>query len=314
MLLAFKIIACSSVHLNVQDPRLDHLARSYEIENIPFYPQVEDQCGPSSLATILGVQGVNISPAQLRGKLYIPDKEGTVTTEMIARARRFGLLVYTLEPDIINLLAEINAGNPVLVMQNLGLDWWPVWHFSVAVAYDLDAQKISLRSGDVYKHDVDFSVFLQTWGRANSWAIVTVPPEKLPVTASAKGVITAANQLEQVGEVETAFHAYKAVLNKWPDNSLAKFGAGNSAFALGYFERAQDFFFDYLKTNPNSSLAWNNLSYSLAALGCMPEARKAISCALSKDPYNQNLLESEMEILQYPSSQSIVVCQMVNCL
>ena len=313
VLSVFTLAACTNMPLNVQDSRLDQLDISYEIQDIPFYPQVEDQCGPSSLATMLGVQGVNISPEQLRGKLYIPGKEGTVTTEMIAQARLFGFLVYPLEPDFINLLAEINAGNPVLVMQNLGFNWLPMWHFSVAMAYDLNAQKISLRSGDEVKHDVDFSLFLKTWQRANSWAIVIVPPEKLPKTATQNGVVKAANQLEQVGEVETAFHVYQSVLSSWPDNKIANFGAGNTAFSLGYYERAEGFFFDYLIANPNSTIAWNNLSYSLAELGCMSEAKKAISCALKIDPKNQNLLESELDILQYPNRKSGRVCRQVAC-
>tara|TARA_R110001592_G_scaffold238227_2_gene497764 strand:+ start:58437 stop:59345 length:909 start_codon:yes stop_codon:yes gene_type:complete len=299
--------------LNLQDPGFDHLARTYEIQNIPFYPQVEDQCGPSSLATMLGAQGIHVSPAKLRSKLYIPDKQGTVTTEMIARARRFGLLVYPLESELIDLLAELNAGNPVLVMQNLGLDWWPVWHFSVAIGYDLDQQTISLRSGDSDNAIIDFSLFLKTWTRANSWAIVIVSPEKLPSTARVDGVMKAANQLEQVGELDTALRVYKAVLSKWPETDSAGFGAGNAAFALGYYERAEQFFSDYLKTNPSSSIAWNNLSYSLAEQGCLAEAKKAIACALRIDPENQNLLDSRIDILQYPNSKPRRDCKPIDC-
>ncbi len=297
----------------MQDPRLNSLAGSYEIANIPFYPQVEDQCGPSSLATMLGVRGIDISPAELRGKLYIPGKQGTVTTEMIARARRFGLLVYPLEPDIINLLTEIDSGNPVLVMQNLGLEWWPVWHFSVAIGYDLDQQTISLRSGDTFKTETSFNLFLKTWQRANSWSIVIVSPEKLPSTASAEGVIKAAMQLEQVGEVETAFQVYKSVLAKWPAQAVANFGAGNTAFALGNFQQAEGFFSEYLAANPSSSIVWNNLSYSLAEQGCLNQAKQAIECALSIDPQNQNILESKKDILNYSNNETKKTCRTISC-
>ena len=102
-------------------------------------------------------------------------------------------------------------------------------------------------------------------------------------------------------------------MSSWPDNKIANFGAGNTAFSLGYYERAEGFFFDYLIANPNSTIAWNNLSYSLAELGCMSEAKKAISCALKIDPKNQNLLESELDILQYPNRKSGRVCRQVAC-
>ena len=307
------LVACISMPLDLQDDRLASLDTSYEIPKIPFYPQVEDQCGPSSLATMLDVQGIKISPEQLRGKLYIPGKQGTLTTEMIARARRYGLLVYPLDPDIVNVLSEINAGNPVLVMQNLGFEWLPAWHFSVAFGYDLDRRTIFLRSGMEFKQEMGFKLFLKTWERANLWAVVMVKPDRLPQTATAKGIIHSANQLEQVGEVNAALQAYKAVLQKWPSKSIASFGAGNAAYALGDYVEAEQFFFDYLKLQSNSSIAWNNLAYSFAEQGCISEAEKAIQCALEIDPENKNLLDSGLDISQYPARTSKSQCRQINC-
>jgi len=308
------LVACAGTPLNLKDLRLTNIARSSDIPRIPFYPQIEDQCGPSSLATMLGFQGVTISPEALRGKLYIPGKEGTVTTEIIARARRFGLLVYPLETELINILLEVNAGNPVLVMQNLGFNWLPAWHFSVVFGYDLARRKISLRSGEVYKQELDFSLFQKTWARADSWAIVIVPPEKLPRTATETGLIKAASQLEQVGEVSSALQAYRAMLAKWPDNAHANFGAGNAAFATGQPDEASAYFTDYLTLNPHSSKGWNNLAYSLAEKGCLSEAKKAIKCALKIEPENQNLLDSEQDIHQYPTRELRHACQSIDCL
>lgn len=307
------LVACASMPLDLHDARLIGLAQTHEIKNIPFYPQVEDQCGPSSLATMLGVQGVDISPEELRGKLYIPGKEGAVTTEMIARARRFGMLVYSLEPDFINVLIEVHAGNPVLVMQNLGFNWLPVWHFSVVIAYDLERRKLSLRSGVEYIHEVDFSLFQKTWQRANSWAVVITSPDKLPQTASAEGAINSASQLEQVGELNAALQSYQTILDKWPEQSIAYFGAGNTAYALGQYQLAAEFFSAYLNIKPSSAIAWNNLAYSLAEQGCLEEAKNAISCALKIDPGRQNLLDSSQEINQYINHEKSVACELISC-
>ncbi len=310
---AYLLVACASMPLDLHDNRLIGLAQTHEIKNIPFYPQVEDQCGPSSLATMLGVQGIDISPEQLRGKLYIPGKEGTVTTEMIARARRFGMLVYPLEPDFIDVLTEVHAGNPVLVMQNLGFNWLPVWHFSVVMAYDLERRKLSLRSGVEYIHEVDFSLFQKTWRRADSWAVVITSPDKLPQTATAEGAINSASQLEQVGELKAALQGYQTILDKWPENSIAYFGAGNTAYALGQYQLAVEFFSDFLNMKPSSAIAWNNLAYSLAERGCLSAAKNAISCALKSEPDNQNLLDSKREINQYISHETPASCEQVSC-
>lgn len=310
---SYLLVACSSMPLDLHDDRLQGLNKIHQIDNIPFYPQVEDQCGPSSLATMLAVQGIDIRPEHLRGKLYIPGKEGTVTTEMVARARRFGLLVYPLEPDFINILLEVQAGNPVLVMQNLSFSWMPMWHFSVVMAYDLERRKLILRSGESYKHEVDFSLFQKTWQRADSWAVVISSPDNLPRTATAVGAINSASQLEQVGEIKAALLGYQAVIKKWPEQSVAYFGAGNTAYAMENYQLAVGFFSDYLKAKPNSAIAWNNLAYSLAGLGCIDEAQSAISCALKVEPGSTNLVDSAQEINQYIRHKMFASCQQINC-
>jgi tetratricopeptide (TPR) repeat protein len=277
-------------------PGYDELAPFRTLSNIPYFPQFEDQCGPASLATVLVANGVDVKPEQLRDKLYIPGKEGVVTTEMVARVRRYGLLAYVLRPELVDVLAEINAGTPVLVMQNLGFAWLPRWHFSVAIAYNLDAQSITLRSGDKRQHEISISLFLKTWRRANSWAMVVVPAGALPATANPKRLIKAATDLEQVGEQVAALKVYQSLLQRWPNTVLADFGAGNSAYALGRYEDAHDYFSSYLQVRPDAAEGWNNLAYNLVALGCGSQALQAIRCGLKLTPDNPMLVDSFHEL------------------
>jgi hypothetical protein len=54
---------------------------------------------------------------------------------MIGAARRHGRLAYLITgPD--SMFEEVAAGHPVIVLQNLGLSWYPVWHYAVVVGYD----------------------------------------------------------------------------------------------------------------------------------------------------------------------------------
>ena len=108
-------------------------------------------------------------------------------------------------------------------------------------------------------------------------------------------------------------YVYQSILKTWPQNNIANFGAGNTAFAIGYFDQAEHYFVSYLKSNPDSSIVWNNLSYSLAERGCIFDAKKAIECALKFAPTDQNILESKMEIFQYPERQSGAVCRSIDC-
>jgi len=294
--------------------RYAQLADVRTLNDIPFFPQIEDQCGPASLATVLAAQGVDISSEQLRGKLYIPRKEGSITTEMIARARRYNMLAYVLEPELVDVLTEIDAGHPVLIMQNLGFSWFPKWHFSVVVGYDLNKKTISLRSGEKLEHHIDFSLFLKTWRRAGSWAMLAIPAGTLPATAEANRVIAVAHDLEQVGQSSAALSVYRSVIAQWPDTSIAYFGAGNSAYALGEFKTAHSFYGAYLGNKPMAVEGWNNMAYNLIQLGCGHQALQAIQCAVNLEPSNKQVLDSLNELsLLTVSSDKQSNCPEVKC-
>ena len=106
----------------------DDLPPAVELSQTPFFPQTEHQCGPAALATVLQPHHVDVSPQTLSSQLYIPAREGSLQVEMAVTARRYGMLPYPLNPEFADLLAEIAAGHPVLVLQNLRFDWWPQWH------------------------------------------------------------------------------------------------------------------------------------------------------------------------------------------
>ena len=294
------LTACSSQSIELPkkpDNNTAQLPTSSYIENLPFFPQTEDQCGPSSLATMLGARGINISPSELRKKVYIPAKNGSLTTELSARARRYGMLVYPLKPIRIDILAEVSAGNPVLVLQNLGLKWLPRWHFSVVTGYDLLNNKLRLMSGKHQTYEIDTQLFEKTWQRADNWAVVITPPSQLPKTAEASQFLKSANKLELVGEISPALKAYTAALKRWPDNATAYFGAGNTAYTLKRYKEASTFFSTHVERRQNSANGWNNLAYSLLKRQCHDDAAIAISCALNFEPKNPDILESYIEIM-----------------
>lgn len=291
------------------------LPASFAILDLPYFPQRDDQCGPASLATMLGARGMEVTANELRSKVYIPSKEGSLTTEMVARARRYGLLVYPLRPNLTDVLTEVSAGNPVLVLQNLGFNWMPRWHFSVVTGYDLEQQTLTLRSGKHRDYSVNLTLFEKTWQRGERWAVVIVDPHNLPETAQESGVLKSTNELELIGEVDAALEAYKAIIERWPENSMAYFAAGNVSYGLGLYLHANDFFNGYVERSPDSPEGWNNLAFSLSALQCHEHAAAAMNCALQLSPGNPDFLESygEISALQRSDSQgrscAIPVCQ-----
>lgn len=291
------LAACAAAPPAPSPADLPHLPAKHVVSGLPFFAQVEDQCGPASLATMLAAWGIDVDPQTLRGKVYIPGKRGAVTTEMVASGRRHGLLVYPLRGDYEAIVTEVAAGNPVLVLQNLGYDWAPRWHYSVVIGYDLERAVIVLRTGEDTGREIGAGLFMRTWERADRWAVVMVHPDQLPATAEEASYLMAASDLEQVGQLESAAAAYQAAMNTWPDSATALFGAGNTAYALGRYERALEFFQAWLSRRPDSAAGWNNLAYSLFQNCCADLALAAARCAHELEPagviYRDSLEELE---------------------
>lgn len=260
------------------------LPERVELTAVPFYPQEEYQCGPAALASMLGQRGVETSPGLLKEQVYLPGRKGSLQVEMVAAARRHGMLVYPLEPRLESLLGEVAAGNPVLVLQNLALDWWPRWHFAVVVGYDRHERQLILRSGTTRRLTVDFATFEQTWARSGHWAVLTLPANRLPAAAQVHPWLQAASDLEETGQGDAARQAYRMAVKQWPEAAIGWFALANSDHVLGNRRGAEVALRESLKRDPRFAAGWFNLSEVLAERGCPAPASQARACARQLAP------------------------------
>jgi hypothetical protein len=247
------------------------LPRQAEVARVPFHPQQEQYCGPAALATVLGWSGLPARQPALASEVFTPGREGTLGHDLVGAARRHGRLAVPIA-DLPSLLDEVAAGHPVLVLQNLGLDWYPQWHFAVAVGYDLDAAELTLRSGAERRHVVALDTFARTWARADRWALVVLPPDRLPAGGDEAAVLSAAAGLERAGHFDDAALAYAAILGGWPGSLAALIGRGNALYAAGDLGGAEAAYRIALERHPGAAAAWNNLADVLAAQGVRAEA------------------------------------------
>ncbi len=252
-----------------------------ELDQVVFYPQEEHQCGPASLAMVLQHAGKNIAPDQLKPLLYLPEKQGSLQAEMLATARRFGTLAYVLKPELQDVLTEVAAGNPVLVLLNLGLDWYPVWHYAVVIGYDVRSEEMILRSGTDRRQLLPFFTFENTWARSGHWAVVVLPPGQIPQTASAEGYVQSVIALEHTSPASDVWPAYSAAMLNWPDSLVTKMAAGNFAYKRGLLNQAQIIFLETTKEHPDSVAAFNNLAQTLSDLGKHEAALRAARHAVA---------------------------------
>lgn len=281
-LIAVTQLACSTSETPA--PRLidTDLARKVELSAVPFHPQAKrDDCGPAALAMMLEWSGLATSPTELEPKVYTPSRQGTLQTDIVQatrRAGRLGLEVNTLQ----DLMSELDAGNPVLVLQNLGLKRWPKWHYAVAMGYDLDNQMLRLHSGKDPRFPLAFSTFLNTWEGSDFWGLTVTRPDHHPKTGTEREILDAANGLEQAGRRDAAALAYGTLLQNQPKNLPALMGWGNSRYAEGDYLAASQAFRQAVTLHPEAAEAWNNLAYSLVEQSRLDEALSAAKEAVKR--------------------------------
>jgi tetratricopeptide (TPR) repeat protein len=280
-LLALALAGCATT---LQSERVLRTASAFprpvELKHTPFFPQEQYQCGPAALAMVLDTTGLDVKPDDLTPQVFLPEREGSLQIELIAAARRYGRVPYVLRPQLESVLAEVASGNPVLVLQNLGLSWWTQWHYAVVVGFDLADDGLVLRSGHEARHVVSLELFERTWRRADYWAMVVLPPDRLPDTAEEIPYLTSVATFEPLKHWQAASKAYAAALERWPRSLVARIGLGNSLHAMGDLRGAEAAYRQATRDHPDAAVAFNNLAQTLADEGkwndAEVEAKRAV--------------------------------------
>ncbi len=262
-----------------------------ELADTPFYPQEKYQCGPASLAMVLGASGLEVNPDELRSLTYLPKRRGSLQLELAAASRRYGRIPYEIDPDFTALVSELQDGRPVLVLQNLGLEILPVYHYAVVIGVRPE-EKVILRSGRDRRVEMNIARFLKTWRPAGSWGLVVLRPGELPAEADLYRYLRSVDGFEGGGNRQQAGEAYRAALARWPENPDVMFALGNNYLLQGEASRAGDLYRRILTANPHHVAAANNLAEILSRQGCHRQAVQLIGKAVEHaERLNSPLLE-----------------------
>jgi tetratricopeptide (TPR) repeat protein len=272
-----------------------------ELSSTPFYAQERYQCGPAALAMLLGAAGIDTSPEALVHEVYLPGREGSLQIELQAAGRRHGALTVPIESRLDALLAELDAGHPVLVLQNLSLPIAPMWHYAVAIGYDIDRGEVILRSGTTRRMTMPLSTFEHTWSRSGFWGMVALAPGQLPATTKLTALQAALVAYEKVASPQSVQLAYRAALQRWPDTLALQLGLGNSAYAGGDRAAAAEAFRSAAAAHPNNGAAFNNLAVVLGELGQLDEARAAAQTAIGLGGPWQDEAQATLHALHRPA-------------
>ena len=255
--------------------------QAISISPFPFFAQADYQCGPAALATMLVYSGVDVTPEALVPLVYLPQRKGSFQVEMMSTTRSFGRLAYTIAPTLSTIVDEIKIGRPVLVLQNLGLSWYPRWHFAVVKGVDVGRGKIILNSGTIENYEMSLTTFELTWARAKYWAMVTLAPGSMPVGAEPSAYYRAVAALEETNKESNIHSAYQSGLSVWPTDREFLMGYGNLLYRAGNTAQAAKQYTSVIENHKNYAPAWNNLAQIMYETGNNEQAKIYIDEAIS---------------------------------
>jgi hypothetical protein len=290
--------ACSTLPDDIRD--YGTLTQAIELSDTPFIPQERYQCGPAALLTVLSVSDITPPLDELVERVYLPGGHGSLQAEITATVRPYGRIPYVLDAGMSALASEIQAGRPVMVLQNLGVSWSPRWHYAVVVGIDPLANQVILRSGTDARRTTPANPFLRTWSRSDYWGLVVLRPGEMPANPEPRRYLQAIAGLEATGRYDDALTGYGAALSRWPDNTVALYGAATANYQLGHPATAIEYYRKILLAEPSHLSARNNLAYALFESGyhldALQNIQEVISRADEHDPMRGQYLASRDEL------------------
>jgi ABC-type bacteriocin/lantibiotic exporter with double-glycine peptidase domain len=162
------------------------------VTGVPFISQLDNYCGPASLAMVLRYWGEPVGQEEIGRELYLKSVKGTLNLELEFYARRRGYRAESFRGTLEALKAEIDRGHPLIVFQDQGIGPLAFPHFLVVIGYD-DARELIVAHSGVTEHRlIPYREFLWTWAKKGNWTLRIVPPD---------GSGTAASESSRAGEV-----------------------------------------------------------------------------------------------------------------
>lgn len=171
-------------------------SRSAYIPGLTFQPQTYNNCGPASVAGVLGAYGVSLTQEEV-SQVLRPTGTGYMRADVIdGYVRQFGLRApLVVSGRIENIKAVIDLGVPVLVLQWLkgsgsGKDFvGEVPHFRTVRGYD-DQAGVFWVNDPLIGEDavISYKDFTTLWSVYDRWFIPIYPQNLTPRMEATLGI------------------------------------------------------------------------------------------------------------------------------
>ena len=256
---------CASLTKKVNTGNLARDKGVAYISGIPYIEQKENFCGPASMAMVLRFMGEELSQDEIAGLILEKSKSGTFKEDLILASRVHQYIPIAID-DRSKLQTALEMNKPVIVFQNLGLSWYPLYHYSVVVGYQRDSGAIYIKSGMSEAEKYSWKLFDKTWNKTDRWGIILVAVgEEIKIGSEIEYLKTAA-VFEKVGKRQQAHKIHEMVINRWPESFMARVGLGNILYSEGKYAQALEQFKIAHKLEPENNDIQNNIEVAKKAL------------------------------------------------
>ena len=140
------------------------------IPGVPFLPQEEDTCGPSSLAMLLRFLGRDVRTGEIARETTTAGLSGVLITDLAEAARRRGFEAEVVDLTLARLRETISRGIPVILLVDLG-----AWVFSrphYLLAFGVTPEGVVAHSGREEGKVVPFSNLDAQWAKMGRLAVI----------------------------------------------------------------------------------------------------------------------------------------------
>lgn len=162
----------------VTDTIAKHPSKGHYIPDVPFIPQEEFYCGPSSLAMVLNFYGIRTSQEDIAKALYLEKLKGTLNIDLLLYARESGFYARYYSGSIEDIKVNISNHTPLILLLNLGLDAYPVYHYMVVVGFDDEKGFVIAHSGKEKEKLIPYKELLKAWEKTSFGTLLVSPSQK----------------------------------------------------------------------------------------------------------------------------------------
>lgn len=163
IIIFFFSFSCSGYHNQ-------HKFHNRIIENVPFYPQQEYQCGPASIAGVMNYQMLEITPEKIADDIFSKSAKGTLGLDMVIYAKNKGFKAIQYAGSMNDLKANINSGYPLIVLVDYGFLFYQQNHFMVIIGYN--DYGVIVNSDASERQFIDAESFVKAWRKTNYWTLL----------------------------------------------------------------------------------------------------------------------------------------------